>query len=339
MTNKPWRTVIVGFGQVADGLGRDSRMARFFKPASHAQALADHPAFEWGAVVDTSDAALAQARQNWNIPHLSDDPAKLARDYEPEVAVLAVPPEGRQRIIDKLPSLKAVLVEKPLAKSLEETEAFLEACQRRQLLVQVNYWRRAAPGFRSLADGELAELIGPTQAAFASYGNGLRNNGSHLIDFVRMLLGEIGEARALGPPLPIAEAPIPGDVALPFALQLETGANVFCAPLDFQCYREVGLDIWGQRGRLAILQEGLGVYHYPLADNRGLENAREISSDHMVELTCPVGGSFREMYDNLAAALDGGGPLWSPGGSALRTETILQTLLRTALSEQSAAND
>jgi hypothetical protein len=35
--------------------------------------------------------------------------------------------------------------------------------------------------------------------------------------------------------------------------------------LDFRAYREVGLDLWGHVGRLAIWQEGLHVAHYPQA--------------------------------------------------------------------------
>mgnify|MGYP001412936739 CR=1 FL=1 len=57
------------------------------------------------------------------------------------------------------------------------------------LPVLVNYWRRADRLFQALAAGGLTEHVGSPQAVFGLYGNGLVNNGGHLIDFLRMLLG------------------------------------------------------------------------------------------------------------------------------------------------------
>ena len=67
----------------------------------------------------------------------------------------------------------------------------------RNLLVQVNLLRRADECFRELAAGRMVELIGRLQAAQGLYGNGLINNGTHMVDLVRMLFGEVEEAKAV----------------------------------------------------------------------------------------------------------------------------------------------
>lgn len=329
MTREPLRTVVVGFGQVADTLGEDSRMARYFGHASHAEVLAAHPAFAWDAVVDPSDEALQRARRKWGIQHTAKDFSGLD-GYTPEIAVIAAPPAVRRDVIESFNSLRGVLVEKPLGTSISEAEAFVSTCRASELAVQVHFWRRAVPGFQELAKGRLADLIGEVQCGFGIYGRGLYNNASHLIDFVAMLLGAIEEVRAIGPARTAAGPGLSGDLDVAFALGLVGGGTVMAHPVDFHCYREVGLDLWGTTGRLSLLQESLGVYHYPTAGNRGLMDELEIASDRPTVLDMPVTDAYWAMYDNLANAVYDGEALVSPADSALRTMRVLDAVARSA---------
>jgi predicted dehydrogenase len=305
-------------------------MARHFPYASHAQVLSALPAFGWDAVVDPDPAARARARDRWGIANTAADLADLGAAETYDVAVLATPPAARRAALDRLSGLRAVVVEKPLAPSLAEAERFADAVRARRLLTQVNYWRRAEPACRALAGGDLAARIGRAQAAFGVYGNGLRNNGSHLIDLIRMLLGEPTAVRALGPARPLVAAPLAGDVAVPFALTLAEDAMVTVQPIDFRHYREVALDIWGTEGRLVLDQETLSARHMPVRAHRGLAAAREVASDAPVTLPVEPGHALRHLYDNLLGALDRGEPLVSPLGSALETERLIEAVFESA---------
>ena len=327
MTQRRFRTVVVGFGKIAAGYTGDRRMARYFDCATHAQALANHPDFEWIGVADPSPKARSAA-ESWNVPRVAPDAADLA-DLKPEVAVITTPPGSRPAVLDALPSLRAVFVEKPLSVGDDEGEVFLKRCRERGVAVQVNFWRRGDPLFRELAAGGLRHRVGAPQTAFATYGNGLFNNGGHMVDFVRMLLGEVESAQATGPATE-ARGPLKGDVQIPFVLALDSGLRVAVHPVDFSHFREVGLDVWGSGGRLALYQESLGIYHYPRAENRGLENEFEIASDAPAVLEPTVGKALPALYGNLAAALDGDQPLWSSGDSARATERVLDAILRSA---------
>lgn len=323
----PFKTVVIGFGKIASGFSEDPVMARHFRYATHAQVLRDHPAFSWEAVVDPSDAARAIARGKWGVPLVFRDVSEIPDSFLPEVAVLATPPGTRLRLVERFPSLKAVFVEKPLGTSLCEARTFLDACEKRGIAVQVNFWRRGDRLFRELAGGRLEELVGRAYGAFGIYGNGFRNNGSHMIDFARMLFGEVEHAEPVRPEWSFKEGPLPEDRNIQFHLVVVGGAGVSVHPIPFSSYREVGIDIWGEKGRLSILQEGLGIYLYPRAENRAIRNEWEIASDcgRALEATC--GDALFRMYDNLAGSLSGREALWSPGRSALATEEILHSLL------------
>jgi predicted dehydrogenase len=336
MTPRRFRTIVVGFGKVGAGYAKDPVMARFYPFATHAQVLAAHPDFLWDAVVDPADDALASARTDWKISNAVRTLKDLPRGYDPEVAVIATPPQTRLDVLNKLPTLRAVLVEKPLGSTLEDARAFLAYCQERNILVQVNYWRRADRVFRELAAGRLEDMIGPPISVFGLYGNGLLNNGSHMVDFVRMLFGEIAEVCADGAAATASAAPLPGDVHVPFHLNMKAGLTVSFQPLDFAEYRENGLDIWGEKSRLSILQEGLGIYLYPKNENRAMSGEREVASDRPKALESSVGTALYEMYGNLAAVVRGTTPLWSPGESALETARAVQAVLDSATSGRNA---
>jgi predicted dehydrogenase len=327
--NARLKTVVVGFGRIGAGYADDPVMARHYPFATHAQVLAAHPAFAWNAVVDPAEAARAAARERWKVQEVVSSIDELGRRGDVDVAVLATPPESRLGLIEKLQGLKAVLVEKPLGVTRSDAERFLDGCCRRGILVQVNLWRRADRTFRALAAGGMDERVGRPQAVFCVYGNGLLNNGTHMVDFARMLFGEVEFAQAAGTPVPCG-GPIAGDVHVPFSLGFLSGLVLSAQPLGFENYRENAIDIWGERGRLHIAQEGLGLYRYLRQPNRAMNGESEIASDQPEILPSTVGRAFYEMYDNLAAAVRNGEPLWSPGDSALRTEEVISAVKESA---------
>jgi len=321
---------MVGFGQVADTLGDDPRMRDYFRDASHADVLSKRPAFEWDAVVDPSETALQRARQKWGIKHLARDFAGLDNDYKPDIAVVAAPPHVRHAVIQAFPSLRGLLVEKPLGRNIEEAVDFVTASETRKLPVQVHFWRRGVQGFQDLATGKLADHVGEIQAVFGLYGRGLFNNGSHLVDFARMLFGEVMTVRALLAASPVSEPALKGDIQVPFVLYFTGNVMLTVLTVTFAHYREVSLDIWGTAGRLSIMQESLNVIRYPLCANRGLSDEREVASDQPEMLNFSVGDAYRNIYDNLAAAVNEGAPLISDAVSALRTMQVLDGIHRSA---------
>ncbi|MBI4615059.1 MAG: Gfo/Idh/MocA family oxidoreductase [Planctomycetes bacterium] len=177
MSAARYRTALAGFGQSAHGLAAGRRMAAYFPCATHAQALSEHPAFEWAGVLERSPETRARAREILPAGVATDRLEELRDRCAPEVAVLAIPPSGRFEVIESLPSLSAVLVEKPLGWDLSQARAFLYLARERGILVLVNYWRRTDESTRALAPGGMEERIGPVQSVWGVYGNGLPATG------------------------------------------------------------------------------------------------------------------------------------------------------------------
>lgn len=325
MSIRRLRTVLVGLGKMGAGYADDPVMARLYEFATHAQVLSRHPEFDWDACVDTAPEARLAAKERWGVRYVAASIEELPNGYAPDVVVVATPPDARAGIVNFFPSAKAFLLEKPLANSGTDSRMLIERCRNQGALVQVCLWRRADRGLRALATGELARQIGPVQCLNVIYGNGLRNNGTHMIDMVRMLAGEIIEVCAL-PNAPRPAGPIPGDLDVSFSAQLADGTPVSFMPVDFRHYRENGMTIWGHTGCISILQEGLVARLYQRKPNRAMMNEWEIDSDDAAMLPTEPGQAFFNLYGNLADALLKKGELWSTGESALLAENVVDAI-------------
>ncbi len=308
-----------------------ARAAKHYTYACHAQVLSHHAGIDWLGVADPAAGARARAAEKWGVPHIAAGALELAAQIEPEVLVLACPPEHRLAALRAFPNVRAVLVEKPLGTSLAAAEALVTHCNDRNIKMQVNLLRRADETLQALASGGLTERIGTPQAATVVYGNGLRNNGCHLIDLLRQFFGPIAAVQALGPTQPLPAAPIHGDVALPFSIQFSDGPTVVAVPIDFRHYRENAIDIWGTTGRLSLSQETMCIRHFETAPHRQVEQARELRADLPgTPLPSTLGTAFLRMYDNLLAALDSGTPLFAPAFDILETERCIAAILASA---------
>ena len=318
----PLKTLLIGFGGIAHGLAADARMATWFPIATHVQAINENPNFQLAGIVDPDPAARAIAASDWGAEAFEDISA--AATLDPDIIVFASPPGERAAALAAFSSLKGVIVEKPLGG--DDGRQLIESCDTGNIPVQVNYWRRGDATLQALAAGDLETRIGALQAGHALYGNGLANNGSHLVDMIRMLAGEPVWVQALGDAAPAQQTPIANDIHVAFALGLGNGACITAHPVDFTHFREVSLDLWGTRGRLSFMQETLDIRHFDRVPNRGLDNEFEIASDAGTLLPSTVASALPNLYENIFAAIHAKANLLSSGASALRTETIIERI-------------
>ena len=321
------KTAIIGFGLIAAGNNDDPVMGKAYRYPSHAAALIAHPAFRLEAVVDPSPKARAYASQRWGINHTFARVEELFAQHDIDVIVVCTPPEDRLSVLEEVPKLRAIIIEKPIGNSLEEARKVATLCEKKAPVVQVNYWRRADETFRFLKAQRLHELIGDVQGGLAVYGNGLRNNGSHIVDFARMLAGEVMRVQAVAHVKCQKGGPIQEDIQFPFDLILESEAVIHVMPVNFNYYRENGLDLWGTKGRLSILQDSRTILYFPTQPHRGLSENQEVASDEPEKLTGTFGYALFELYDNTAKAIENEEEAVASISSGLHTEAIVNVIL------------
>ena len=82
-------------------------------------------------------------------------------------------------------------------------------------------WTFKMRDFFNVSTKNFTKDIGKIQSAFGLYGNGLKNNGSHLIDWARMFLGEVSWVQSLANGNFIEEGTIINDKNFQFVMLLK----------------------------------------------------------------------------------------------------------------------
>lgn len=324
------RTAIIGFGKIASGYARDLQMAKYMKYSTHAQVLADHPDFSLEIVVDPDEESLNDAKITWGVKQTVQSIGEAIDRDRIDVVIVATPPSQRKNIIDSFPNLRGVLFEKPLSSDFQSAVKLGRKIREKKLLAQVNLIRRADKRTREFAAERLVREIGIPQSVFGLYGNGLINNGTHLVDLSRMLFGEVEYVQSIGAEGAFREGPIDNDLNFPFTLKMQSGLLVSFQPVRFSNYRENGLVIWGDKGRLEYLHGGITLLKSKVAPNRMISNSNEVVVDDAEKIESTLGEAIYEMYSNLAAAIRNKVELFSPIDSALETERVVDSLLDSA---------
>jgi predicted dehydrogenase len=123
--------------------------------------FADMPELRIAALTDRNAARAEQMAQRYHAPVLADDMAVIG-DPSVDLVVIATPPafHGPQTLA-ALRAGKHVFVEKPLATSLDEANAILEALrQAPQLRLGINYILRWVPLYDTLRALVASDLLG-----------------------------------------------------------------------------------------------------------------------------------------------------------------------------------
>ena len=240
----------------------------------HRQAVAATPGARLVAVAHPDPARRAELSARFGVPCLSE--ADLLE--HPEIAVVSICTPSGQHAAQTVAAARAgkhVLVEKPMALTLEDADAMIEACRANGVRLGVCLQRRADPVFqtvkRALDAGDLGRLAlavlsvpyhrpqryydqAAWRGTWALDGGGvLMNQGIHLVDLLVWFLGDPVRVSARAATL---ERDVEVEDTLAAVLGFEHGA---VATLAATTASEPGfphrLELYGSGGGVQLLGE------------------------------------------------------------------------------------
>jgi len=154
---------------------------------SHAKSFFYHPNFDLRYLIDkdTNKLGLAKKRYGNHVRLLSSiDGIKLF----PDIIVLAASPDVNLKIFEKIKDkeeIKLFLIEKPFWDKRMKYDIYAKYSNK----CVINYFRKYIPFFVDLKDKIKNNIFGKALGVHVLYSKGLRNNGSHMIDFINYFFG------------------------------------------------------------------------------------------------------------------------------------------------------
>jgi len=192
MARTEYRTAIIGLGRIASTIDDEIRPGSgTMLPYSHMACYRDVPAVAVVAGADPYEEQRDAFGTRWGVERLYADYREMLERERPDIVSVCTSAKPRPAIVTDCAEagVSAIWAEKPIAFSLAEADAMVEACRRRGVKLAINcsrHWDANWNQVRALVDaGELGKVQQVT-----GYGQaGISHNGSHLLDLVRYLAG------------------------------------------------------------------------------------------------------------------------------------------------------
>lgn len=212
----------------------------------HAEALAALHDIKLVAVCDTDPARLATASSAYSVPGFTDHHQLLAQQH-PDVVHVCTPHHTHAEVaVDCLRAGVHVLLEKPVAHTLDEANRLIIEAEASPAQIGVCFQNRyntaVAAMHRLLTSGELGTVLGaaatvlwhrtsgyyrsrPWRGTWAGSGGGvLMNQAIHTVDLVQWLMGEVTSVSGHASTRALAEVIEVEDTA-EFVLEHRSGAR------------------------------------------------------------------------------------------------------------------
>jgi predicted dehydrogenase len=242
---------VIGCGRIA---GRLDSPRSTGPVRTHAQAYHRHPSLRLVAACDSKREVLEGFCRTWNVPKRYGSFAELLDAEHPSVVSICTQTSSHfQDLKTALTRSKPplILVEKPLCQTRPE---LAELCQlvdaSAEATVVVNHSRRFDRAHRRLAALISGQAFGTLVQGRCVYYGGWLNNGSHLVDTLRMLIGPLTFERVVG-----RVSGRPEDPCLD--VQLRSGDAVIVAEgFDENFYQIFEIDLRFTGGRVVIRDFG-----------------------------------------------------------------------------------
>lgn len=311
-------------------------------PYSHASAVAAIPELELVAGCDISPTARDTFRDRWSgrYPGLKiyDDYAEMLRTERPEFVCVVTPDHLHRGVVEVAieAGTRGIFCEKPIATTLEDADAIVNAVRSAGVTMNVNYTRRWFPEFvearRMVREGEIGrlsqivvEMGGPRSMLF--------RNHTHAIDLVGFL--------ADSEPLWVWSELEPGfeDYGIAYAgdggndpatepggnyyIVYANGVRAYLTGFKDTVGLDTGVTLTGLNGRILVDLEGVrvhSVFHEDIRTKPGVTTVRPI---HPRWTHAGMQAGLQDVIDSL----DAGRPTSSPPESARTTVALIQAIL------------
>lgn len=187
-----FKVMIVGCGNIAGrfDMSRDPQLP----PYTHAGAYYNNAKFILTACVEPDDKRRDEFARFWDIPQSYSSISAVSSGIgEYDVISICSTTTSHTQDLEQAIALspKLIFCEKPVTNRLEDTEALIQMCENRAIAMAVNYTRcwdesinRLKVEISKFQHGELRSVNG-------IYNKGILNNGSHMINLLQYLLGDL----------------------------------------------------------------------------------------------------------------------------------------------------
>ena len=315
-----YRAAIIGCGQIGALYSKPNQWSGIL---THAHAYRHDKRTQLAAVVDIDKKKAGHAARQWGAKAYSNVRQMLDQE-KADIISICVPDEAHEDVLEACLAYKpkAVFCEKPLTTDIASAQRIVTRYDQAGILLAVNFSRRWNPGVIRLKEEIQKDRYGRLLKAQGIYTKGILHNGSHMIDLMRYLCGEIKVTRSLGAKTDWKAA----DPSMDAFLEFSNGASGFLCCGDDRLFSIFELDMLFSKARVSLKNFGEDLIYEKVVLDPVLRGHKflKLAGHQKMSLNKNMLYALRNVVD----ALEGKGILLCPAQEAYKTQLICHKILK-----------
>jgi len=265
---------------------------------THAHAFTIHKGFNLVGFVDKDIEKAKKAANIWSTSYFKTIEGAFKK-FKIDVVCVAVPDDVHYPILMEILDypFKFVFIEKPITKTLSEAKIIIEKYTSKKIPSAVNYSRRFVPEFLTIKSKILNGDYGNFLGGVGYYTKGLIHNGSHLLDLLRFLIGDVKEATPIQKEYDFYQ----DDPSISAVLKFGEKKVVFIQTLNFRIYDIFEIDLFFEKSRFRLIDSGNIIEEYCVRNNPVLKRYKNLVKilEHKTLLNKAIYHATQNIYDFL----------------------------------------
>jgi predicted dehydrogenase len=314
-----YRVAIVGAGRIGAMLD-DPRNPLIL---THAHGYKACEGFEIVGFVDSNLDKAEAASARWGGAAF-ESIEKLFEAQSVDVVSVCLPDELHYAALLALAEepVKFIFLEKPAVRTPAEADEVRTLYGGRPVRVQVNYTRRYVPEIRSIQKAIRSGNYGKFLTGTGYYGKGLLHNGSHMVDLLQFLVGEVGNIAKISETTDFHDY----DPSVSALLTMRSGGVFYLCHIDSRNFHVFELDLTFENKRIRIYELGTIIEEYSVGENRLFEGYRTLNKD--AENSTQHSKAMYHAMANIRNNLDRNEPLVCTLEESLETVKTCSRIMR-----------
>lgn len=265
---------------------------------THAHAFSKVKGFNLLGFLDASEERGKEASKIWGGNYFSTLEEAFNKN-KIDVVSICVPDNYHYDVLKKISNfpIKLVFAEKPLAKNISEANEIIEIFKEKNIRCLLNYSRRFVTEFSTLKDNILNGKYGAFISGNGYYGKGTLHNGSHLIDILRYLIGEINDFQVINHNFDFYD----DDPSVSAILNFESSGEFVIQNIPCNNYTIFELEILFEHKRIRIVDSGFKIEEYGVLDSKVFSGYKNLfkEKEYNTELNKAMLNAVINIYNNL----------------------------------------
>jgi predicted dehydrogenase len=310
--------IIIGAGRISSGFDAPGDLDYL----THCHVLKDHPSFEILGMYDSDPNTLSLACKKWGVTPL--ETLDQAIHSGADIVLVSTPdsahPDSLRRILSSSIKPKLVICEKPLTVDILESKNIVDQYELSHISLEVGYQRRYDIDInlmiKKVKDGSLGKFI----AGAMIYSKGILHNGSHGVDLLRYIFGDVMGAEVFSGRVDWSEY----DPTVDGLLRFQSGIVHLIAG-DERAHSLFEIDLIFSNSRYQLKDSGINLTISCVKEDPIFAGYKILMPNECRPST--LNHSLYSMWDHYAKALNGTEKFLSSGKNALKTQEICTQLI------------